>query len=288
MFHTAKKTIITQACLVDHEGKVYSLENPCIIGRSSDCGLQMEDPLISRKHIIMQEDSTEQWWVSDLRSMNGTYVNHQKIIRPTLVKHNDSIRIGGNHFIFHAPKTGTLDAHSGGIDNFSTSTCWIIMGDIMESSGLFQKLAYEQVISKIGDWSNDCSTIIHKYGGVVNRYLGDGFLAFWKRSEISQIELRALWAELNQIRENYQFSYRLLLHSGRLTMDGVPHRGQENLSGRALDKIFEMDSLASKYQCKQLISEQAAKVFEEEQIEAVSFPDEHEQEDEIFYRISSM
>lgn len=274
MNHTFKPDSIQNASLVDHHGVIYPLENPCIIGRSADCGLQIDDPLISRKHVIMQEDSVAHWWIADLRSTNGTYVNHQRISQSTLLKNNDSVRIGSYHFIFKIPVLNQTeivfsDSDSSQKANFSTSNCWIMLGDIMESSALFKKRSYENVINEIGVWSTRCAEIIRSYDGTINSFLGDGFLAYWKQKEITAEKLFSLWQQLDAIRDDYHFSFRLVLHRGQLKMDGVQTRGQENISGDALNTLFRMDKIASDEHLKSLISQPAFSPFPHESLEKI-------------------
>jgi membrane-bound lytic murein transglycosylase D len=45
-----------------------------MIGRHSSCDLQISDPCVSSKHVEVVFDG-KQWWISDLGSTNGTYIN---------------------------------------------------------------------------------------------------------------------------------------------------------------------------------------------------------------------
>jgi len=47
---------------------------PCVIGRSSDAQLDVEDDLVSRRHAMLERRG-DCIWVSDLGSRNGTFVD---------------------------------------------------------------------------------------------------------------------------------------------------------------------------------------------------------------------
>ena len=67
-------------------------EKQIIVGRSSDLDMVLVEDMVSRKHarIAMQSD---QIWIEDLGSTNGTFVNGEKIKRARL-KEGDRVLIG--------------------------------------------------------------------------------------------------------------------------------------------------------------------------------------------------
>lgn len=67
-------------------------EKQIIVGRSSDLDMVLVEDMVSRKHarIAMQ---TDQIWIEDLGSTNGTFVNGEKIKRARL-KEGDRVLIG--------------------------------------------------------------------------------------------------------------------------------------------------------------------------------------------------
>ncbi|WP_114561432.1 FHA domain-containing protein FhaB/FipA [Desertihabitans aurantiacus] len=67
---------------------------PVLIGRSSDCAIILDDDYVSTRHARIEADSSGGYYVEDLGSTNGTYVNGQRITAPTTVTPADSVRIG--------------------------------------------------------------------------------------------------------------------------------------------------------------------------------------------------
>lgn len=80
--------------VVDAQGRrtVSVPSGPFTIGRSSDTQLHLDDAHVSRRHAVLTQEGSV-WWVRDLGSRGGTFVNDQKVDEAAL-KHGDRIRIG--------------------------------------------------------------------------------------------------------------------------------------------------------------------------------------------------
>src|SRR5687767_7100530 len=76
-------------------------DRPLVIGRKGR--LRIDDRQISRQHarVVRRDDA---WYVEDLGSKNGTYVNQVRVARTERVNPGDTIRIGSTSMIVrHAP-----------------------------------------------------------------------------------------------------------------------------------------------------------------------------------------
>lgn len=71
---------------------------PQLIGRSSEA-LQLSDQTISRRHAELTPDDGR-WYVRDLNSANGTYVNGQRITDRWRLQLGDQIRTGNTLIVF--------------------------------------------------------------------------------------------------------------------------------------------------------------------------------------------
>jgi pSer/pThr/pTyr-binding forkhead associated (FHA) protein len=88
---TARQLIVTQGALA---GTRVSLDaRPILIGRADDSTLVLDDDYASTRHarIALQGD---EWYVEDLGSTNGTYLDRAKVTGPTRVPLGVPIRIG--------------------------------------------------------------------------------------------------------------------------------------------------------------------------------------------------
>ena len=63
------------------------------IGRAPECELLIDDTYASSQHARLFGKNGS-WYVEDLGSTNGTFVNDQKLAAPAMVQPGDKIRIG--------------------------------------------------------------------------------------------------------------------------------------------------------------------------------------------------
>lgn len=81
------------------KGRTYETPTePAVIGRSSE-QIQLSDDSASRRHAEIRPDNGS-WFLVDLHSSNGTFLNGQRILGPTLLKHGDQIRVGSTLLVF--------------------------------------------------------------------------------------------------------------------------------------------------------------------------------------------
>ncbi len=74
-------------------GRAYPLEGPSVvIGRARSCDIVVSDPGASRRHAEIALDEGK-FYITDLDSTNGTYVNGKRIARHPLA-HGDLLAIG--------------------------------------------------------------------------------------------------------------------------------------------------------------------------------------------------
>ena len=84
------------------DGGLIKLGNkPFVVGRNEDCEMTVSDNSVSRTHAKFQvEDGS--FWITDLDSTNGTFVNQKRIKTSRELQSGDRVRIGGRIFKFIA------------------------------------------------------------------------------------------------------------------------------------------------------------------------------------------
>jgi pSer/pThr/pTyr-binding forkhead associated (FHA) protein len=91
---TQKVPPITLAFEADVEGTQRVFTKPeVVIGRDSDCDFQITDEAVSSRHARLTYRYL-QWWVEDLQSTNGTFLNDQRVETSTVIIKGDELRIG--------------------------------------------------------------------------------------------------------------------------------------------------------------------------------------------------
>lgn len=69
-----------------------------LIGREASCDFTLQDPAISSRHarLFYLQD---QWWIEDLNSTNGTYLNDHLLETATVITHGDRLQFGKIEFL---------------------------------------------------------------------------------------------------------------------------------------------------------------------------------------------
>lgn len=81
------------------KGAVFPLiEAPVLIGRETAANLCIADPSVSRRHSQIEKEGGH-FVISDLESLNGTFINDVPVKRRKLA-HGDRVRIGDSQFLF--------------------------------------------------------------------------------------------------------------------------------------------------------------------------------------------
>ncbi len=93
---------------IEPTGQIFPLEQELVtIGRKSGNTIVLEDDLqVSRHHatIVKQED---RFFIQDVGSANGTFLNHQRLTEPQPLHDGDLIRMGDTIFTVHFPTVET-------------------------------------------------------------------------------------------------------------------------------------------------------------------------------------
>ncbi len=80
-------------------GETFPLtDSPMTIGRSPECAIFLDDVTVSRKHVVFTRDG-ERWSLADQGSLNGTFLNRQRIESAEL-SDGDELQIGKYRLTF--------------------------------------------------------------------------------------------------------------------------------------------------------------------------------------------
>ena len=88
----------TASIVVVHEPdgakpRTFKLAATMLVGRAPECDIKVDDTYASQQHARLFGRQGG-WYVEDLGSTNGTFVNEQRLAAPALVQPGDKIRVG--------------------------------------------------------------------------------------------------------------------------------------------------------------------------------------------------
>lgn len=85
-----------------NEGASYALVGDLVdIGRSPESRIFLDDITVSRHHARLTHNA-EGWTLTDAGSLNGSYVNRNRITSATRLRSGDEVQIGKYRFTFFA------------------------------------------------------------------------------------------------------------------------------------------------------------------------------------------
>lgn len=77
----------------DQRGRTFSLADELTVGRAAGCSVTLDDTFVSQIHArVFGRDG--QWFVEDLGSTNGSYVNRTKVTGPMVIGVGDRLQVG--------------------------------------------------------------------------------------------------------------------------------------------------------------------------------------------------
>ena len=232
---------------LEHEDQEHILEGSCSIGRATLNGLVLDSAKVSRLHAIIHSERAGAFWLVDLGSSNGTFLNKRRIHEPTRLRDWDQITIGGNTFIFRQSREPSDRPRSTAPvmtlqEHVEEVPCWLLVADIKNFTPLTRELVSEKLALLVSSWLASCKDIIEKHGGTVNKYLGDGILAYWPDEEGTTKNIVPVIAELKQAQSNGP-EFRFIIHFGSVAIGGVSAVREETLMGSEVNLVFRLEKL---------------------------------------------
>ncbi len=80
------------------------------LGRHPSNSIQLLDRIVSKEHCVVEARGTH-WFLRDLGSLNGTYVNEQRVHGEAPLAHGDHISMGNTRVLFQDLASGVQPAH---------------------------------------------------------------------------------------------------------------------------------------------------------------------------------
>jgi class 3 adenylate cyclase len=229
-------------------GRCYSIKGSSSLGRSAANTIVLESPKVSRRHALVHLQNIGEPWLIDFGSSNGTFLNQRRIHRPIRLSDGDEITIGDQILKFHQPvgisEEYKTDVVQRTLRNIDKIPCWLLVADIRGFTPLSQQMRSEDLDLFLGAWIFSCKEIIENQHGIINKYLGDGFLAYWPEASTRPEEIVAVISGLKELQRNESPPFRLVAHFGPVATGGVASMGEESLMGGEVNLIFRLEKLA--------------------------------------------
>lgn len=234
----------------------------CSIGRAPSNAVVLADERVSRRHAMIQVQEQGEAWLVDLGSSNGTYLDGRRVAEPTRLADRDRIEVGPFCLVFRQSASGGGGAtvvvpDQPTIPDLRRATCWLLVADIVGSTQLAQSLPAEQVSALTGDWLAECKQIVTEAEGSIDKYLGDGFFAYWHDGPERPATIARVLRRLQQLQAKGRPPFRVMVHLAEVCTSGMATGGKESLWGQEVHFAFRAERLASTLKEARLLSDPA-------------------------------
>ena len=122
--------------------------------------------------------------------------------------------------------------------------CWFLVADIRNFTPLSRRMQSEGLEALLGGWIAICKEIIEGHHGIINKYLGDGFLAYWPDATTDPEEIAAVILALKELQTRNEPDFRIVVHFGLAAIGGIVSMGEESLMGSDVNFVFRLEKLA--------------------------------------------
>jgi class 3 adenylate cyclase len=240
----------SEAWLQPARGERVVLQGNCRLGRAPDNHVVIHTTNASRHHAAIHAQEQDEFWLLDLDSANGTFLNGHRLLRPTRLRDGDRVVIGETTLVFRQAVTLTASPTSAGLSTativeFKDQPAWLLMADMQGFSELCQNAKMHELALTLTTWFRESQRLIEQRGGRIAKYLGDGFLAYWTPSAGGAAEVAESLRELHRHDRDRALRFRFVVHHGSVTFGGAATLGEERMIGPEVNFIFRLEKLAA-------------------------------------------
>jgi adenylate cyclase len=256
---------------LENEDSRIALHGICTFGRVQGNTVVLPTPKISRRHAMIHEQDNE-FWLVDLGSTNGISINEDRVTHPVRLKDNDRIQMPDNLWKFKlrvaaapAPtprRAPPLKQHGLTVADVRLTKCWILLADLQGFTQMSQQVEADKLAPLVGSWIADCQAILLKHRGVLAKFLGDGFLAYWAERDGNEGAVASACREF-QVLQMAAPPFRVIVHFGVISFGGHSPDASHTMIGPELNFAFRLEKVAARLDLPWIFSDAAASHLQE-------------------------
>ncbi len=253
------------AWLETKSGERLPVSGLCTFGRTPGSTVILSAPKASRRHAMIHEQEGE-FWIVDLGSTNGIQVNGERVTHPVRLGSGDTIQMPSAEFTFRqeakpeeprrAPPMSSDSQQT--VADIHLTKCWIVVADIQGFTKMSQKIRAEELAPLVGQWMAHCQQIVQSQKGVLAKFLGDGFLAYWTDRDEKAVSIAAACRDLQALQKSGALPFRIMVHYGTVSFGGHSPDASHTMIGQELNFAFRLEKVAARLNISWIFSDAAA------------------------------
>jgi CheY-like chemotaxis protein len=256
----------TCAWLESEDTERIALHGVCTFGRIHGNTVVLPTPKVSRRHAMIHEQDNE-FWLVDLGSTNGISINENRVTHPVRLRDDDRIQMPDNLWKFKlrvavAPPPKPRQAppfkqNQLTVADVRLTKCWILLADLQGFTQMSQQVDADKLAPMVGSWIADCQAILLRHRGVLAKFLGDGFLAYWPDRDENAGAIVCACGDFQAL-QMAALPFRVIVHFGMISFGGHSPDASHTMIGPELNFAFRLEKVASRLDLPWIFSDAAA------------------------------
>ncbi|HVP47799.1 MAG TPA: adenylate/guanylate cyclase domain-containing protein [Bryobacteraceae bacterium] len=168
------------------------------IGRGEQNAIVLIHDMVSRNHAMIQQLEDGEFYLIDMDSRNGSFLNGQRLTAPVALRDGDRLSFGKSRLCFRNPARATVGLspdtppHVQNAELFKQATVSVLVVDIRGSAVLAQQLDPEVLNRLLNTWSAEADRIMRHHGSTAEKHIGDAVVTFWTHGAKGQEQIEIL------------------------------------------------------------------------------------------------
>jgi len=255
------------------------------LGRANTNDIPIRNRNVSRFHAVFSASSSGVV-LSDLSSLNGTFVNGSRINTPVDISSGDVVTIGDTKISIKLSlgEPGGMDSTHGETQTaqLAAVVVTVLVVDVVGYTNLSESLPPQDVAEMMHTWFQATSEIVRSNDGEVDKYIGDCVMALWKGSysDAKENALNATRAGFEMLEKTKKMSEsgewihhatvpwecRVALNTGEALMGTVGGAGKRDFTvlGDTVNVAFRLESIGKQQGTKYILSKATADMVQDE------------------------
>jgi adenylate cyclase len=168
------------------------------IGRGEQNAIVLIHDLVSRYHAMIQQLEDGEFYLIDMDSRNGSFLNGQRLTAPAALRDGDHLAFGKSRLCFRNPAraaaglSSDTPAHWQNAGLFKQATVSVLVVDIRGFAALSQRLDPEVLSKLLNTWYAEVDCIMRHYGSTAEKHIGDAVITVWTHGAKGQEQIEIL------------------------------------------------------------------------------------------------
>lgn len=239
------------------------------VGRTPPNDIVVPHPKVSRSHAIIRMLKEGEYYLVDVGSTNGTFLNGRRVVTPVQLKNGDAIAVEDCVLTFLdrvAPEPRELDPEEeeaqltvtmSSLDIEMVEITFLVC-DIRNYTPISESMPPNELAALMARWFKQATAVIESCSGTIDKFIGDAVLVRWpiragqdvRRSVVSALtvakRLNEVCAQVSAQYTRLPFPFRVGvgINTGKAVLGSIGGSGYREYTaiGDAVNMAFRFES----------------------------------------------